>query len=1081
MKRNTKYLLHSFGSVFRGRNKNQSSCICTKTTYGIVALLLLAGSVHAQPDLTIKRIVDNWPTIDVYVSSSCNGVTVPYGILNTSHFSVKENGFPVQNFTFSCPDTNGCAKSVSLVLDASGSMQGAGNAGAKAGAKAFVNLMDSSIGDEAAVIWFTSAVNVRLGMTDDKQDLLTAIESLPASGATAVWDGGYYGLQEIISSANNSCRAMILLTDGGDNSSTRTPVNIIDLANEHKIRVFTIGLGGVAPWELQQIAVQTGGEYFHAPGASQLVAIFETIFQMMDKHYYECQISYQARCADGSERNVSVMLDYCGGKDTQARSYTAPLDTSGWMPLNIEIGNSYAVMGYDIRIPLKLGPATPPMTKLGLCRFQIRYDESVLEFKSIKTQGHLLDTVAVNAASISSGLMEFSTDKELFVPGGGVLAELIFSTKDVPMDTRVDISSPEWVFNTSCLRAIVNPNRVTVYKSITITPSGSIKLCVGDTITLEAPEGYDSYRWSTNEVTRTIRISSSGIYNVVAQMTGGHPITSEVVVVTAVPAPIPEFVQQSPVKLCRGQSVTLKTTKFYSSYQWSTGESTDSIVVTDAGSYYCTVSSLLGCTRTSPVIEVIVADPPTATISGPVEACPGLVSTFSTDDDSSYTYAWVIGSGGTVMSGQNTSTITVLWNISGKHDVNVSVGRAGFSGCVTTETLSINITSRPHINVDILSSQPFCKGDTAWLRAAGGYSSYLWSTSDTSQVLAVTQPGSYYVRVDPGTACTGYSDTLVIQFSELPEPIILGDTIVCPREVFTYSASGDPQGKYAWEVSNGTILSGGQSENVNIQWDNSSTAILRLTETVGTCSGSTELLITVFDFPEPVIQASGPLILCPGETVDLDAGAGYVSYRWSNGSKAQQITVGQPGEYSVIVQTADACVDTSASVAVSTYPDIAAPVIQQRYDTLFSPQAAAYEWFLNGIAIPNSNQRWIQIQTKGTYTVKVTMAYGCMKISMPYVVTSLGVEDGVEIATTVSIYPDPNSGHFTVEMQELSAGSVITLVVISGLGLEMHRSTYWSRSSIMRKSIALPDAPPGMYFLQIRTGIQQIVRKLVIQ
>ncbi|MBL0176486.1 MAG: hypothetical protein IPP94_14680 [Ignavibacteria bacterium] len=51
----------------------------------------------------------------------------------------------------------------------------------------------------------------------------------PANGLTAMWDGAYAGLQEIVTSGFGY-RALILLTDGADNASTKTTEEVMPFA-----------------------------------------------------------------------------------------------------------------------------------------------------------------------------------------------------------------------------------------------------------------------------------------------------------------------------------------------------------------------------------------------------------------------------------------------------------------------------------------------------------------------------------------------------------------------------------------------------------------------------------------------------------------------------------------------------------------------------------------------------------------------------------------------------------------------------------------------------------------------------------
>ena len=97
-------------------------------------------------------------------------------------------------------------------------------------------------------------------MTSSLTALDAAVQQLPASGATAVWDGIWEGLTELQTNGSNQKKAVVVLTDGGDNSSVHTPTQIIALAQLYNLRVFTIGLGSaVNAADLQLIALLTGG------------------------------------------------------------------------------------------------------------------------------------------------------------------------------------------------------------------------------------------------------------------------------------------------------------------------------------------------------------------------------------------------------------------------------------------------------------------------------------------------------------------------------------------------------------------------------------------------------------------------------------------------------------------------------------------------------------------------------------------------------------------------------------------------------------------------------------------------------
>ena len=83
------------------------------------------------------------------------------------------------------------------------------------------------------------------------------------------------------------------------------------------------------------------------------------------------------------------------------------------------------------------------------------------------------------------------------------------------------------------------------------------------------------------------------------------------------------------------------------------------------------------------------------------------------------------------------------------------------------------------------------------------------------------------------------------------------------------------------------------------------------------CQGTSDPVnVTVFDLPEPVITADGPLTICPEDSVTLTSSAAD-SYLWSpNGELTQSITVLEPGFYSVTVIDSNGCEGESEAVEV---------------------------------------------------------------------------------------------------------------------------------------------------------------------
>ena len=169
--------------------------------------------------------------------------------------------------------------SAAIAFDASGSITAQLNDYFKRAGHAFLDSLDGTA-DDAAVVFFTSSATVSQRMTTDTALLRTAVRGIPrTSGATAVWDGIYLAMLEVQSRGTHARRAVIVITDSDDNSSTLgTPAGIIDLGRRSGIAVYAISLRETAhTLILQNMTQQTGGKLYRLPLLSELTGIYREI------------------------------------------------------------------------------------------------------------------------------------------------------------------------------------------------------------------------------------------------------------------------------------------------------------------------------------------------------------------------------------------------------------------------------------------------------------------------------------------------------------------------------------------------------------------------------------------------------------------------------------------------------------------------------------------------------------------------------------------------------------------------------------------------------------------------------------
>lgn len=119
--------------------------------------------------------------------------------------------------------------------------------------------------------------------------------------------------------------------------------------------------------------------------------------------------------------------------------------------------------------------------------------------------------------------------------------------------------------------------------------------------------------------------------------------------------PTPTITASGPTTICEGSSVDL-TASGASSYVWNTGANTAAITVSDAGTYTVTASN--ACGDGSAEVTITVTSSPTATLTGPLTACPGeSVILEATGGDS---YTWSTGASGNTTTATGPGTYTVV-------------------------------------------------------------------------------------------------------------------------------------------------------------------------------------------------------------------------------------------------------------------------------------------------------------------------------------------------------------------------------------------------------------------------------------
>ena len=530
--------------------------------------------------------------------------------------------------------------------------------------------------------------------------------------------------------------------------------------------------------------------------------------------------------------------------------------------------------------------------------------------------------------------------------------------------------------------------QITITSNPNPTPNitGALSICSGASTTLDAGAGYTVYNWSPSGNSQTISASTSGNYSVT--VTDANTCTGTDQVTVTVSSSLSPSISGA-TSFCTGGSTTLDAGTGYAGYLWSTSSVMQTISVTTAGTYSVTVADASGCTGTTSV-TVTVNSSLSPTVVGN-DFCAGNSSLL--DAGSGYSsYLW------------STTEITQTINVFAAGTYSVTVSNA--TGCTGTGQVTINQNSNPV--PDITGQLSFCTGFSTTLDAGAGFTSYLWSNSAITQTTSVNTAGNYSVTVTNVSGCTG-TDLVTTVISSNLSPVITGNIQICSGSSTTLDA-GTGYAGYLWSNSLNTqsiTVSNGGNYSVTVS-------------DISGCTGSATTTVSLN--PNPTTLITGNLSMCFGATTVLDAGTGFASYLWTDGTTSQTINATSSGVYTVTVTntfgctgTATVTVDEGSNVIVSAATTHSICNGEWAYLTATaSGGTAPYVYYWNNTA--SSASIGVQPTIPTSYTVSVTDANGCVSnivnvnvnVSLPLQIdvealpTSICPNDPVQLTVTVN-------------------------------------------------------------------------------
>ena len=243
-------------------------------------------------------------------------VTDPYNRLvtglETDNFRVFEDNIEQEVVTFSAEDV---PISIGVIFDLSGSMN---NKVSKAREAAIQFFKTANPQDEFFLVSFNERAELTSSFTNSVEDLQSRMLLTSAKGRTALLDAIYLGLSQM-RGARNAKRALLILSDGGDNHSRYNESDIKRLVKEADTQLYAIGIFDPlgyrtrtpeelnGPSLLGEVTEMTGGRVFSVENLNDLPDIASKIGMELRNQYV---LGYRPsnKAHDARWRKVKIKL-----------------------------------------------------------------------------------------------------------------------------------------------------------------------------------------------------------------------------------------------------------------------------------------------------------------------------------------------------------------------------------------------------------------------------------------------------------------------------------------------------------------------------------------------------------------------------------------------------------------------------------------------------------------------------------------------------------------------------------------------------------------------------------------------------
>jgi hypothetical protein len=378
-------------------------------------------------------------------------------------------------------------------------------------------------------------------------------------------------------------------------------------------------------------------------------------------------------------------------------------------------------------------------------------------------------------------------------------------------------------------------------------------------------------------------------------------------------------------------------------------------------------------------------------------------------------------------------------------------------------------------------SKSICEGDSILLEATNGFTSYSWSTGESTRLIWVKKAGKYVVTANSSTGCTA-KDSIEITVFPLKELKIFSNPnppIICSGKPVVLEASGGFK-SYWWSNGNTT-------DRTVVEPKESRTYVLEAVDSNG-CDARAVIEIIVEASKElKIFSNPNPAVICAGQAVVLEASEGFKNYWWSNGNTTNRTVVEPKESRTYVLEAVDSngcdaravieiIVKESRELNIFSNPN---PAVICLGDSIVLEANAGFAnyWWSTG----SRNSRIVVSPKENTkYVLEAVDSNGCggrAEIFVEVDSCNSSLMNYV-VGETLNLYPNPSTGIVSIELKDTDAGE--TNFEIFDINNRIVYRKIIKEENIIFEQLDLTNVLKGIYILKIRTENSITTRKIII-